>query len=325
MKRNWPKLILQNIQSVYSFLLFLLISITACHSNDNAQKNKGEESVIPSEKVDAILASLGKDIPQVYIDNYKVAKSDYENNKNDLEAIIWYGRRTAYLGKFQEAIDVYSEGIKKHPKSARLYRHRGHRYISTRAYDEAIEDFEHAVTLIKNKKDQVEQDGLPNKRNIPISTLHGNIWYHLGLAYYLKNDMKNALKAYQNRTVTQKYDDNIVSGGHWLYMIQRRLGNENLANEAIQTVHPEMDIIENHSYYEMCLFYKKLLSEKTLKLAGNNSSSNDVLSYGLGNWYLYDQKDTLKAKQHFQHLLENGNKYSFAYLAAESDWNRLFK
>jgi len=48
------------------------------------------------------------------------------------------------------------------------------------------------------------------------------------------------------------------------------------------------------------------------------------LKYGVGNWYLYEQRDTAKAKLILNDLLENGNKFSFAYIAAEADWNRMF-
>ena len=97
------------------------------------------------------------------------ALQDYDSNPDDAEVIIWYGRRMAYLGRFQEAIKVYTKGIEKHPKDARMYRHRGHRYISTRQYDKAIVDFEKAAKLIEGMEDQVEPDGLPNKENIPLN------------------------------------------------------------------------------------------------------------------------------------------------------------
>jgi tetratricopeptide (TPR) repeat protein len=256
---------------------------------------------------------------------YELAKTTYQAKPQNPEALIWYGRRAAYLGKFDEAIQIFSSGIEKHPEDARMYRHRGHRYITTRQYDKAIEDFETAVVLIQDQADQIEPDGLPNKRNIPLSTLHGNIWYHLGLAYYLKNDMDKALWAFSNRSVTERYDDNVVSGAHWIYMILSRQGKFKEADAAISRVSRDMDIIENTSYYKMCLFYKGLLPESALRIKNPTSSSDNVLSYGLGNWYLYKQKDTLTARKHYKDLLEKGNNYSFAYLAAESDWNRLFK
>ena len=252
------------------------------------------------------------------LDEFKSAQKIYFNDEDNSESLIWYGRRAAYLGYYQKAIDLYSEGIKKYPDDARFYRHRGHRYISTRQYDKAIKDFIKAIGLIDEKVDQIEPDGLPNKKNIPLTTLNGNIWYHIGLAYYLTNDMNNALKAFSNRSVSHKYDDNIVSSAHWLYMINRRLGDIEGADRIIDKVNSEMDIIENMSYHQSCLFYKGELKESEIVI-------DDVALYSLANWYMYQKNDTLNAKKYYQKLLKNGNPYSFAFIAGESDWIRFFK
>jgi len=252
------------------------------------------------------------------LDEFKSAQKIYFNNEDNSESLIWYGRRAAYLGYYQKSIDLYSEGIKKYPDDARFYRHRGHRYISTRQYDKAIKDFRKAIRLIDEKVDQIEPDGLPNKKNIPLTTLNGNIWYHIGLAYYLTNDMNNALKAFSNRSVSHKYDDNIVSSAHWLYMINRRLGDIEGADRIIDKVNSEMDIIENMSYHQSCLFYKGELKESQIVI-------DDVALYSLANWYMYQKNDTLNAKKYYQKLLKNGNPYSFAFIAGESDWIRFFK
>ena len=252
------------------------------------------------------------------LDEFKSAQKIYFNNEDNSESLIWYGRRAAYLGYYQKSIDLYSEGIKKYPDDARFYRHRGHRYISTRQYDKAIKDFRKAIRLIDEKVDQIEPDGLPNKKNIPLTTLNGNIWYHIGLAYYLTNDMNNALKAFSNRSVSHKYDDNIVSSAHWLYMINRRLGDIEGADRIIDKVNSEMDIIENMSYHQSCLFYKGELKESEIVI-------DDVALYSLANWYMYQKNDTINAKKYYQKLLKNGNPYSFAFIAGESDWIRFFK
>ena len=252
------------------------------------------------------------------LDEFKSAQKIYFNNEDNSESLIWYGRRAAYLGYYQKSIDLYSEGIKKYPDDARFYRHRGHRYISTRQYDKAIKDFRKAIGLIDEKVDQIEPDGLPNKKNIPLTTLNGNIWYHIGLAYYLTNDMNNALKAFSNRSVSHKYDDNIVSSAHWLYMINRRLGDIEGADRIIDKVNSEMDIIENMSYHQSCLFYRGELKESEIVI-------DDVALYSLANWYMYQKNDTINAKKYYQKLLKNGNPYSFAFIAGESDWIRFFK
>ena len=298
------------------YLLSIVLILFSCNTFQNQKKNNNPIQTIETVTVlgDTLRSPEIKDGKS--FDQFKSARTTYFDDQNNAEALIWYGRRTAYLGYFQEAIKLFTLGIKNHPNDARFYRHRGHRYISTRQYDKAISDFKKAVVLIDGKADQLEPDGLPNSKNIPLSTLNGNIWYHLGLAYYLKNDMENALKAFKNRSVTHKYDDNIVSGGHWLYMISRRLGKIDKSNTIVNEVHKDMDIIENMSYHQSCLFYKGELQESEMKM-------DEVALYTLANWYVYEKNDTLKAKKYYKNLLEKGNPYSFAYIAGESDWNRL--
>ncbi|HIB96733.1 MAG TPA: hypothetical protein EYO70_09315, partial [Candidatus Marinimicrobia bacterium] len=101
-------------------------------------------------------------ILDTYIRNLEKAQTDYDNNPENADNIIWLGRRTAYFGEYHKAIEIFSEGITKFPDDARMYRHRGHRYISTRKFDLAIEDLEKASKLIFNKEDEIEPDGLPN-------------------------------------------------------------------------------------------------------------------------------------------------------------------
>ena len=302
----------------YFSLLSLSLALFSC---DSYQVSKSH--INPPQAIETITL-LGDTLTSPELkesksfDQFKSAQLNYFDNQDSPEALIWYGRRIAYLGYFKEAIKVFTLGIVTYPNDARFYRHRGHRYISTRQYDKAINDFEKAVILIDQTIDQIEPDGLPNSKNIPLSTLHGNIWYHLGLAYYLKNDMNNALKAFNNRSVTHKYDDNIVSGGHWLYMINRRLNKIEESNTVINEVHQNMDIIENMSYHQSCLFYKGLLKESEIVI-------DEVALYSLANWYVYEKNDTVKAKQYYQNLLGTGNPYSFAYIAGEADWIKLFK
>ena len=307
------------------FLFLATFLVCGCKYPTNSASHDSNSETIEAITLFGDTLKTPKVVSGKMFDNYKKAKKQFEDLPNSVETIIWYGRRTAYLGHFKNAISIYTEGIKKFPEEARLYRHRGHRYITTRSYDKAIEDFKTAAKLMKDKPNQIEPDGLPNAKNIPISTLKGNIWYHLGLAYYLKGDFENALWAYQQRDDVNTNNDNIVSEGHWLYMILKRMGRDNEAKTEIESITLDLDIIENVNYHKMCLFYKGLLKIEDLKIMGDGSSSDDVFLYGIGNWYLYQKNDTTKAKKYFKRLLESGNPFSFAYLAAESDWEQLFK
>lgn len=258
------------------------------------------------------------------LEQYHAAKATYESNPEDVEALIWYGRRTAYLGKYQEAIAIYTHGIEKFPNEPKLYRHRGHRYISIREYDKAIADLEKAAELIQGTANEIEPDGMPNALNIPVSTLHGNIYYHLGLAYYLQHEYEKAYEAYLKCRESGSNYDNIVSSTHWLYMIQQRLGNPAKADSLLAPIHADSTVIENQSYADLCRLYKGWIPVDSLTQAGPGNPSNDAIRYGVANWYLY-HGDTAAAKELMEELLNSQAFSSFGYLAAESDWIQLFE
>jgi tetratricopeptide (TPR) repeat protein len=256
----------------------------------------------------------------------KEARERYERNPSDADAVIWLGRRTAYLGDFDRAIQIYTQGIRKHPRDARLYRHRGHRYITTRRFAEAIKDFERAAALIAGRPDEVEPDGLPNALNIPTSTLASNVWYHLGLAYYLTGDLRNALRAYRECLKFSKNPDMLAATSHWLYMTLRRLGRDAEAREVLAGVEDEARLIENHDYQRLLLMYKgKLKPEELLAEASKEGATPGYASvaYGVGNWYVYEERQPGKALRLYLELMTRPPRTSFGYIAAEADLERM--
>ena len=264
------------------------------------------------------------EVREVYEANLTQATADYVADPNDADAIIWYGRRTAYLGDYLKAIAIYSEGIEKHPDDARMYRHRGHRYITTRQLDAAIADLEKAAEMIAGTEDQVEPDGLPNARNIPTSTLQSNIWYHLGLAYYLKGDFENALRAYRECMKVSGNPDMQVATTHWLYMTLRRLGREGEAAAVLEPIHSQMDIIENSGYHRLLLMYKGELTPEVLlaEAEAGDGVANATTGYGIGNWYAYTGSPK-QAEEILRNVLIGPQWAAFGYIAAEADMRRL--
>ena len=253
------------------------------------------------------------------------ALAAYEKNRDDADALIWLGRRTAYLGRFDEAIRLYTEGIKKHPRDARLYRHRGHRYITTRRFREAAGDLERAAKLIRGRADEVEPDGLPNARNTPTSTLNSNVWYHLGLARYLLGDLPRALAAYRECEKFSKNPDMVVAASHWLYMTLRRLGREEEARRVLEGVTPGMDVIENGDYLRLLLMYKgevapeRLLADAAKERRGVGYAT---IAYGVGNWHIYHGRPG-PALRLFLELMQLPQRTSFGYIAAEAELERM--
>ncbi|HET6700657.1 MAG TPA: tetratricopeptide repeat protein [Gemmatimonadaceae bacterium] len=241
----------------------------------------------------------------------------------DADALIWLGRRTAYLGRYREAIEIYSRGIQRHRADARFYRHRGHRYITLRDFDRAIADLERAASLVAGDDDEIEPDGLPNVRNTPTSTLQSNIWYHLGLAYYLQGDFAQALHAYRSCLDVSATPDMVVATSHWLYMTLRRLGRDDEAARLLEPIRADRDVIENGAYHRLLLMYKGELPVDSLLSASPSAALDDVTTaYGVGNWYLYNG-NAARAEEIFRRIVDAGNWAAFGAIAAEAELKRI--
>ncbi len=301
----------------FAVLIFAILLLAACNSKTSEVTKKSAD---PFEALSLLGDTLRSAAPsETLLARFDEKKAEYLRDSTNLDNIIWYGRFTAYKGKYREAIGIYSEGMKRFPDESRLLRHRGHRYISVREFDKAIADLSRAAELIEGTENQTEPDGMPNERNIPVSTMHGNIYYHLGLAHYLNQDMEKALDAYKKCLQTSSNPDNVVSATHWIYMINRRMGREETANQYLEPISEDMDIIENDAYHQACLLYKGLVEADSIYQPGDaDSASGSALKYAIGNWYFYNG-DRLKAKQVFEEIVSGTDWASFGFIAAESD------
>jgi len=250
------------------------------------------------------------------------ARIAYDADPNDADAIIWLGRRTAYLGLYREAIEIFTEGIRKHPGDARMYRHRGHRYISVREFDLAIADLSHGADLVRGTEDTVEPDGQPNERGIPTSSLHSNIHYHLALAYYLNGDFETALDSYRDYMDVVTNPDMLVAISHWWYMALRRLDRDAEADQVLEAISADLAVIENQSYHQLLLMYKGDSEADDLWDPTSQDPSGVAIAYGVANWHFY-HKRTEQAVDAFRQIISGTGWAGFGYIAAEAELARM--
>ena len=274
-----------------------------------------------------IAQTCDTEIPKIYVSDK--AKAIYESKLAEAKAnfqddpsadnLIWLGRREAYLGNYETAIDIYTKGITEYPKDARFYRHRGHRYISSRCYDLAIKDFKKAVGLTRYEDNEIEPDGLPNALGIPTSTLQGNIYYHLGLTYYIQKKYHKARYAYEKCLKLAENNDSYVAAANWLYVIYRHLGQDRRATKLLNTIEDDMDLIENHSYQTILKLYQNKIDPASLEndIINGQSLANTTLAFGLGNYYSING-DEEKAQSLFKTVVKGNQWSAFGYIASES-------
>jgi tetratricopeptide (TPR) repeat protein len=291
-----------------------LIAVTAsAQTKPEAMSLAGTPLYVPAtipnkQKLDADLAQAEKTLAA---------------NPKDAEAIIWVGRRLGYLWRYNDAIAMFTKGIELYPDNPKMYRHRGHRYITIRQFAKAQADFEKAAQLIKGKPDEIEPDGAPNPAGKPRSTLQFNIWYHLGLAYYLQGNYAKAYDAYVECMKVSNNDDSVTATSDWMWMTLMRLNRKADAAKVLERITPKMDILENGSYHRRLLMYKGLEKpEALLDTAKADDTTIATQGYGVGNYY-YVTGDTAKAREVFQRVTAGGGWNAFGYIAAEADLQRI--
>lgn len=305
------------------------LAFSACNPSP---KSAHELLFIPEIDGEAI-SFLGDTLlsPEIDVDEFlrmdsllEEANRSFEDDSTNLQAIIWYGRRLAYLHRYKDAIKVFSDGIEHHPLSPELYRHRGHRYITIRQPDLAIADLMRASVLAEQREMEIEPDGIPNKLDIPLSNLHFNIYYHLGLAWYLKGDFQKAIAAF---TTCQSYSNNpdlSVATLHWLYLSYLKSGEKHKADALLDPVSPDMEIIENGDYLLSLLAFKQQDSLSSNWQSSSNQEVNAAHLYGFTCW-LDAHHEPAKASALRSDILSDERWFTFGYIAAEADSARILE
>ena len=79
-----------------------------------------------------------------------------------------------------------------------------------------------------------------------------------------------------------------------------------------------MNVIENMSYHNLCLFYKGELTLAELFGDNEDSPAGAAIMYGASNWHYY-MDDLPKAKEMLEQMLATDGWSAFGVVAAEAD------
>ncbi|MBX9603831.1 MAG: tetratricopeptide repeat protein [Bryobacteraceae bacterium] len=234
---------------------------------------------------------------------------------NDAAAQIALARGYDRLLQFDRSIPIYTKLIRESPGDVQAYRYRGHRYISTRKFPEAVADLVRAQKIAPGSFD---------------------VLYHLGLAQYLSGDFRGAADTYgrcldwrpgANEGVMPKEwrgcagldDDSRIAISNWRYAALRRAGQEAEARKLLEAVHEKMQVKENIAYLNALLFYKGERGEEIFDAAKLQGASLMALGYPIANFALMSGNKA-KACALFEKLMADpANWAAFGFIAAETD------
>ena len=250
------------------------------------------------------------------------ARTAYEAAPESLEAALRYGCQKAFLHRYREAIQIFSEALEKHPDNPRLLRHRGHRFVTLREFPSAIRDLSRAAELMDGKEDEIELDGAPDSRSELRSTLKFNIWYHLALAYFFNGEFTQAYSAFgECQIIARANADMLVAATHWLYVATRRVGLDSDAELLLDPIHLDLDVIENQDYLDLLMLYKGHYEAEDV-LAVKDSLQRPTRAFGVAHFFKMNGRED-EANELFLESLANEQWPSFGYIACEAELSRL--
>lgn len=182
------------------------------------------------------------------------------------DSYIWLGRRLGYLARYSDAIDVFTEGLQQFPDSYKLLRFRGRHLARHREFDRAIADYRRAAQLVENVQDSYEPDGIINARHQYLGSYRANIHYYLGQTSWAIGEYGDVLQGMErsSREPLVQHDDRRVATTYWRYLAHRKLGQDETARTLVADFPEDLDLLENHTYYEGVLFFKGALAEHEL-------------------------------------------------------------
>ena len=228
------------------------------------------------------------------------AESALAADPRNVEKIIQLGIAQSGVRQYREAIRTFARGLKVAPNDAVLYRWRGHRYLSTRQFDRALDDLTRGARLD--------------------STIFG-IWYHLGIVRFARGEFDSAAAAFRRAQPRAPDASEIAGTTDWLWMSLSRAGR-GVEAQALLDRRPDSLPATNAYAQRLRLYRGQVGPDSVITAADTGDVVVATLSYGVGNWYLV-RGDTTAARAWFERSIRSAGWPAFGFILSEIELRRL--
>jgi len=230
------------------------------------------------------------------------AESALAADPRSVERIIQLGLAQSGARQFREAIQTFTRGLTIAPTDAVLYRWRGHRYLSVREFDRALDDL---------------------TRGSRLDSANYGIWYHLGIVRYARGDFAGAADAFARAQRRPPDAAELAGATDWLWMSLSRAGRAAEA-QAMLNRRPDSVAAANAYAQRLRLYRGQIGPDDVITAADTGDVAVATLSYGVGNWYLV-RGDTARARPWFERSVRSGGWPAFGFIMSEVELRRLRK
>jgi tetratricopeptide (TPR) repeat protein len=217
----------------------------------------------------------------------------------NVQRIVDLGTAQSGARQFREAIETFTRGLAMSPDNPLLLRWRGHRYLSVREMDRALDDLTRGARLD--------------------STIYG-IWYHLGIVRFARGEFDLAAQAFARGQPRAPDAGELAGSTDWLWMSLSRAGRAAEAR-AMLARRPDSLPVNNAYTRRLKLFRGEIGPDDVFTPADTADVQVATLSYGVGNWYLV-RGDTARARTWFERSIKSGGWPGFGFIMSEVELRR---
>jgi tetratricopeptide (TPR) repeat protein len=212
-------------------------------------------------------------------------------------------RALAAATKHEEAIPACTESLRLRPDNAEALRDRGHYYLNLGQVEPALTDLRRAAQITKTDR---------------------GVYYHLGVAYYLKGNFARSSDAFQSCLDNSTATDRIECMA-WLYPSLVRAGRKQAAASLLEKVQPDPNVTGHPAWYlDRLLLFKgsKSESEVAANLDKEGALSVSSIGYSLGLWHLLNGR-TQQAREYFEKSVATNFTPAWGYRCSEAELQRM--
>lgn len=221
-------------------------------------------------------------------------------NPADVALIIQLGQAQSAARQFREAIATFSSGLAIAPRDPMLYRWRGHRSLSVRELDRALDDL---------------------RRGFALDSTNYGVLYHLGIVWFARGDFARAADAFTRAQPFAPDAGELAGATDWLWMALSR-GGRNAEARRMLDRRPDSLPVNNAYARRLSLYRGQIGPDEVMTAADTSDVAVATLSYGIGNWYLV-RGDTTRARTWFERSVQSGGWPAFGFILSEIELQRL--
>lgn len=241
----------------------------------------------------------------------------------DLAARLLLARRTAAMGRYREAVGIYTAAVERFPPDARVLRRRGEALLALREVREAMHDLRDAAAAARNSTVREFLDG-PEGAYTQAGLVHG-AHLLLGIGHFVEGDYRGATASLLTSLRASISPDEVAEATLWLVFALNRAGRTREAADLVRAVPESLAVKQRRAEHRLLMSYRGSLPLAALQQEMSGSGDPELETLYLFGYAmsLATSGRTSDATDALEQVRNIGAWHTLPALAAEAELSRI--